>query len=370
MGGALPRIMPRARGMAPSKTLFIAVAANQRRMTHDAPYPASRRPAKKGLAAFLRRLVRDERAFYHACITYGTAVSLLTLAVPVGVQMVINTVANTAQQLSLLVVCGLVVLMLAIAAFLYALQIYAMELFCRRFFARNVTEMTVSISDACAAGWKKPDGFEIIKRFYEVVAVQKAIPNLVISGFALALQMIAGLLIVAFYHPFLLAFNIIFVIACTVIWRFWHASAREAARELSNAKYAMAGWLGNYTQSADGITAAQTNDAWHHANALMNAYIEARRGFFRCSFGQTLGLLFLYIVASAGLLGLGGWLVIQSQLTLGQLAAAEIILSAVFFSLMRVGYFLRLYYETCVSAEKLDAFFVDPAATLRMTAKG
>lgn len=339
-------------------------------MPPESSYPSDKRPAKKGLAAFLRRLVRDERAFYHACITYGTAVSLLTLAVPVAVQMVINTVANTAQQLSLLVVCGLVVLMLAIAACLYALQIYTMELFCRRFFARNVAEMTAMISDACAAGWKAPDGFETVKRFYEIIAVQKAIPNLVISGFALALQMIVGLLIVAFYHPFLLAFNLVFVVVCIGIWRFWHAAAREAARELSAAKYTMAGWLGSFTQRAESMAPAQTQEAWSQTNTRINNYIDARRAFFRCYFAQTLGLLVLYIASSAGLLGLGGWLVIQSQLTLGQLAAAEIILSAVFFSLMRVGYFMRLYYEVCVSAEKLDAFFVDPAATLQMTAKG
>jgi putative ABC transport system ATP-binding protein len=324
------------------------------------------RPAKKGFAAFMRRLVRHERGFYQVCLTYGVAVSLLTLAVPVAVQMVINTVANTAQQLSLVVVCGLVVLMLSAAVLLYALQIYVMELFCRRFFARNVAEMAVGVSDVTAAGFQRANGFEFMKRFYEIIAIQKAVPNLIIAGFSMTLQMLVGLVVVAFYHPFLLAFNVLFILICVFIWRFWHNATRDAARELSVAKYTMAGWLGHYAQTSDALNDAQMQEAWRQTNMLTNNYIDARRAFFQNSFAQTIGFLALYVCANAGLLGLGGWLVIQQQLTLGQLAAAEIILSAVFFSLTRVGYFLRLYYETCVSAEKLDEFFADTASVLSM----
>lgn len=324
------------------------------------------RPHKKGFAAFMRRMIRPERGFYQVCITYGIAVSLMSLAVPVAVQMVINTVANTAQQLSLFVVCGLVVLMLTAAALLYALQIYTMELFCRRFFARNVAEMAIALTDTVAAGWRRADGHELIKRFYEVIAAQKAMPNLVISGFSMALQMLVGLIVVAFYHPFLLAFNLVFIMLCLLIWRMWHVAAQKAARGLSEAKYAMAGWLGTFAGNADQLSGGTVKEAWSTTNRLTNDYIDARRAFFQCSFAQTLGFLLLYIVASAGLLGLGGWLVIEQQLTLGQLAAAEIILSAVFFNLTRLGYFLRLYYEVCVSAEKLDALFSNPVEALGM----
>jgi len=335
-------------------------------MLEDETVSMNIRPAKKGFAAFMRRLVRPERGFYQVCMTYGVAVSLLTLAVPVAVQMVINTVANTAQQLSLLVVCALVVLMLSAASLLYALQIYVMELFCRRFFARTVAEMTVSLTDSVMAGFKRADAYEFIKRYYEIIAVQKAVPNLIITGFSMALQMIVGLIVVAFYHPFLLAFNLVFILVCVFIWRAWHSAARDAARGLSVAKYAMAGWLGTFAQDADQHSPAQMNEAWRTTNTLTNDYIDARRAFFQCSFAQTIGFLVLYITANAGLLGLGGWLVIRQQLTLGQLAAAEIILSAVFFSMTRVGYFLRLYYESCVSAEKLDELLADPAKTLTM----
>lgn len=322
------------------------------------------RPIKGGFAALMRRVVRDERAFYQVALTYGIAVTLLSLAVPVAVQMVINIVANTAQGFSLFVVCAMVMGMLTLAAVLFALQIYTMELFCRRFFARNIAQFNIVMADYFRKAAQKINAHEVIKRFYEIMFVQKAMPNLIISGFALALQMVVGLMVVAFYHPFLLGFNIVFVVVCLVIWRTWHKGARESARQLSKTKYEMAGWLGTFADHLHSMDQASCEKAWQKSNALSNDYIQARKAYFNCIFGQTIGMLCLYVAASTGLLGLGGWLVIEGQLTLGQLAAAELILSAVFFSLTRVGYFLGLYYELCVSAEKLDAMFVDPVGTL------
>ena len=40
---------------------------------------------------------------------------------------------------------------------------------------------------------------------------------------------------------------------------------------------------------------------------------------------QQIGILVLHTLANTALLGLGGWMVIERQLTLGQLIAAELI---------------------------------------------
>lgn len=330
----------------------------------DLPAFIPHRPVKKGFAAFIKRLVQQERSFYRTCFAYGTAVSLLSLAVPVAVQMVINTVANTAQQLSLLIVCSLVVGMLVLASILYALQVYTMELFRRRFFARNVAEFTVLLTDCVPTVPTRLDGHEMVKRFFEIMTVQAAVPNLIISSFALGLQTIMGLILVAFYHPFILGFNLIFVTACLIAWRLWHRQALESARALAEVKYSVAGWFGQLASQTMPLPANDHAAIWQQSNQLSHDYIAARRTFFGHTFAQTLGFLFIYILSSAGLLGLGGWLVIEGQLTLGQLAAAELVLSAVFIGVTRIGYFLKSYYELCIAAEKIDALHNDPLLVL------
>ncbi|MEM7568516.1 MAG: ABC transporter ATP-binding protein, partial [Pseudomonadota bacterium] len=61
--------------------------------------------------------------------------------------------------------------------------------------------------------------------------------------------------------------------------------------------------------------------------------------------------------ASAALLGLGGWLVIIGQLTLGQLVAAELVLSAVFVGLSQLGSYMTYFYDLCAAFEELSLFY-------------
>ena len=65
----------------------------------------------------------------------------------------------------------------------------------------------------------------------------------------------------------------------------------------------------------------------------------------------------LHAVGSASLLGIGGWLITQNELTVGQLVAAELVLSAIFIGLSRFGQYLEMYYDICASMVKLSEFF-------------
>lgn len=66
---------------------------------------------------------------------YSIGISLLTLSVPIAVQLLIDTVANTGLFRAVLMIALLLSLLLAISAVLYALRDYAMELFKRRIYA-------------------------------------------------------------------------------------------------------------------------------------------------------------------------------------------------------------------------------------------
>ena len=135
------------------------------------------------------------------------------------------------------------------------------------------------------------------------------------SSFALGLQTMMGLILVAFYHPFILGFNLVFVTACLIVWRLWHRQALESARALAEVKYEVAGWFGRLASQPMPLPPSSHSSIWQQSNQLSHHYISARRSFFGHTFAQTLGFLFIYIISSAGLLGLGGWLVIEGQLT-------------------------------------------------------
>lgn len=307
----------------------------------------SQESTQQSFAIFIKRIIQPEKNFYKAAFIYGVAISLLTLAVPLSVQTLIGSVANTALPQSIFAVSLLLFILLTLYSTLNIMQLYALELFERRFFMR-VTAQTVQARIYNMQTYEKNVP---INRFFEVVHVQKSIPSLVVGGFSLCLQTLVGLLVVSFYHPYLLVFTVTLVLICLMGWRTFHKGALQGAIEVSAEKYAVADWLEHLDQIPD------INKRIHEAancELVNQRYLKAREGFFRYNFAKNLMFMAIYVLANVCLLGLGGLLVIKGQLSIGQLVAAELILSGILYGLSKFGYYLTLYYELSAAALKLD----------------
>jgi ABC-type bacteriocin/lantibiotic exporter with double-glycine peptidase domain len=93
------------------------------------------------------------------------------------------------------------------------------------------------------------------------------------------------------------------------------------------------------------------------ADSLTQEYLLARKAHFRILFRQICFSLGLQAVASAALLGLGGWLVIEGQLSIGQLVAAELIVTVVVGSAVKLTKSLESYYDLMAAMDKLGHLF-------------
>jgi multidrug efflux pump subunit AcrA (membrane-fusion protein) len=306
---------------------------------------------------FLRRVLVPEKRFYVAVFAYSVVIGLLSLAVPTAVQTLINTVATTGIPQSLMLLTSLVLVLLSCAAAMNAMQLYVMELFKRRFFVRISASITETLLHAVP---EEANQSERIDRFFEIMHVQKSLPSLCVGGFTLLLQMSVGLVLVSFYHPLFLAFNVILLAGCWFVWRFWHLKAHQRAVDASTAYYSMANWLEQLARSRADFRAQNRQAVIEQSLAFSNDYVDRRERFFVSNFRQTIGFLVIYVLANVVLLALGGWLIFESQLTIGQLVAAELVLSAIFYGISRLGYYLGLYYELCAGALKLDELLSVP----------
>ena len=92
-------------------------------------------------------------------------------------------------------------------------------------------------------------------------------------------------------------------------------------------------------------------------------YLDARKKHFRVLMRQTLSALLLQAFASTVLLALGGWLVIVGELTLGQLVAAELIVTVIVSSVAKFGKHLESFYDLMASIDKLCYLFDLPVET-------
>ncbi|MBY0355539.1 MAG: ATP-binding cassette domain-containing protein [Rickettsiales bacterium] len=309
----------------------------------------------------LQLVLIPERSFYVLAIVYGLAISLLTLAVPISVQTLVSTVANTALLNPVVILSVMLLTLLGFSGALNALQYYVMELFERRFYARITGDIALRNIYAQYSHFESINRAELINRYFEIMVVQKNVPLLVTGAFSLGLQTVVGISIVSFYHPVLLMFNVLLLLAIIGIWKIWGARAMHQALDVSAAKYTAARWLEELARANHFFKSEKhILFALDRTDELTGNYINARKKLFRSTISQNISFLLLYALASSMLLGIGGWLVISNQLTLGQLVAAELILSAILFGLSKFASQLSLFYELYASLEKISHFYKIP----------
>lgn len=325
------------------------------------------------VADLLRRILAPERPWLVLAIVHGIGIGLLTLAVPVSVQMLIDTVANTARLQPVIVLAVALFVLLLLSGLLTGLRTWLMELYGRRLYARLTAEIALRSVHAESDFFDRQERAGLINRYFDIMTLQKRVPFVLTGGFAIVFQAAIGFTLVSFYHPALLAFNLALIALLALIWAIWGRRAVRTGIERSHAKYATADWL--ETIAAAGKTRLHERDRQHallKTDRLTGAYIDASIAHFAPGFAQSLSLLLLYGLASAALLGLGGWLVIAGQLSLGQLVAAELILSAIFVGFARLGVYLDAFYEIVAACDELDLIHAIPvkATTIGTSADG
>jgi ABC-type bacteriocin/lantibiotic exporter with double-glycine peptidase domain len=311
----------------------------------------------KDLFRYFIDILAPERSYYVLAIIYGIGISVLSLATPVSVQMLINTIANTGLTAPLVMLSVTLFVLLLFAGLLNALRIHLMDLFARRFYARMVSEIALRAIYALNPFFDDSSKGPLFNRYFDIVIVLKSVPNLLVGGFTIVLQAVVGFVLVSLYHPLFLVFNLVVILLVWITWMIWGRRAIRSAVHLSNRKHATAAWLEGLAASNGFFkTDRHIDEALERTDAVTSEYIHAHERHFRHHFSQTLSFLFIYAAGSAALLGLGGWLVIRGELSLGQLVAAELVLSVVLFGIAQMGVYLTYLYDLTAAIEELSLF--------------
>ncbi|HEY1068748.1 MAG TPA: hypothetical protein VGE52_21675, partial [Pirellulales bacterium] len=90
--------------------------------------------------ARLVKLLRPERRDVFAVVLYSAAVAVLLLATPIAVESLVNTVAFGVLLWPLIVLAGVLMSCLGLAAAIRAMQTYVIECIQRRVFVRVVAD--------------------------------------------------------------------------------------------------------------------------------------------------------------------------------------------------------------------------------------
>lgn len=305
----------------------------------------------------LRRLIelmRPERADLWLLLWLAAGSSLLALAPPVAVQALVNSVAMGGMGQPLTILSVILFLFLTFSGAVYVLESYLVELVQRRIFVRLAADLARRLPKVESEVYDSHNGAELVNRFFDVLTLQKAGSSLLLDGVSLAMQAIAGLALLAFYHPFLLAFDAVLLLAIGFILLVLGRGGVDTAIVESKSKYALVAWLEIVARNLLTFKSAG-GPGWaaQRADVLAHDYLAAKRAHYRVLLRQIIGSLTLYAVGSTALLAIGGYLVIDGQLTLGQLVAAELIVSSVLASLIKFGKQVEGFYDLMAGVDKI-----------------
>ncbi|MEM9695586.1 MAG: ABC transporter transmembrane domain-containing protein, partial [Myxococcota bacterium] len=302
-----------------------------------------------------------ERRELTMVLIYAVFIGLFTLVTPVAVQSVVNTVAfgNLLQPLVILTLA--LFAGLSFSAVLEALRLYVVEVVQRRVFVRTAADFGRRLTRLDIDVHDKRHVPELSNRFFDVITVQKSASTLAVDTVGLVLQTVMGLLLLAFYHPLLLAFDVVLLIILIGVAIFPARRGVYTAIKESKAKFATAAWIQQIAAHPAALSSAEAVDvAAARTDALCRRYLDARSTHWRTLVVQLVGGLGLKVIASVLLLGVGGWLVIQRQLTLGQLVAAELVVAAIGSGFGKLSKQLEKLYDATAAMDKLGEVVDQP----------
>jgi adhesin transport system membrane fusion protein len=186
------------------------------------------------------------------------------------------------------------------------------------------------------------------KYFIEVSGIQKGYSKKLVEVISSLLQLIIGVLLISFYHPFFLAFGFILLLGLFLIIWTKGKKALMANMQLSENKYQYYQWI----QKAHLKNEEGESTELHQADLLSNQYIESKRSYFSLVIFQLKSFLFFKMCIIAVMLLLGVYLAIEQKISLGQFLAAELVILLVVNSIEKLLFSLSAIYETLISFEK------------------
>lgn len=302
----------------------------------------------------LIELLREDRNDILVLIVYTVVTGILALTLPLAAQALVNIIAAGIFFQPLIVLTLIVLGGLLFAGLLRALQLVLVEILQQRIFARTtllLANRIPRIRNSALAGEYAP---ELVNRFFDILTVQKTIAKLLIDGLAATVQGFVGLILLAIYSPLLLSLALF--ILCFLLLLFFvlgYGGLRTSITE-SIHKYRVAEWLEELARCHIGF---KMNGALDYlvtrTDNIIVQYLLARRQHFRVVFRQAVGSYLFQALASAATLGIGGYLVIQREMTLGQLVAAELIVVTVLASMDKLVLQTEQFYDLLTGLDKV-----------------
>lgn len=285
---------------------------------------------------------------------YAVIIGILNLTLPIGIQSIINLIQGGDISTSWLILTFLVALGIALSGTLQINQLRITENLQQKIFTRAAFEFAYRIPKVKLEQLFKVYAPELMNRFFDVVSVQKGITKLLIDFSTAGIQVIFGLILLSLYHPFFIIFSLLLILFIFFIFWITGKKGLKTSLEESKHKYKTAHWLEELARANTTFKLSGTNHlALSRVNKHTKEYISARESHFSVLRSQYILMVVFKVIVAVGLLLIGGLLVIEQQMNIGQFVAAEIVILLIVNSVEKLTLSFETIYDVLTSLEKI-----------------
>jgi len=300
------------------------------------------------------RLIKPDSKEIRNIHAYAIFNGLISLSLPLGIQSIINLIQGGQISTSWIVLVVLVVCGIGISGVLQIYQLRISENIQQKIFTRAAFEFTYRIPRIKMEALYKHYAPELMNRFFDIVSIQKGLSKILIDLSTTTFAILFSMILLSFYHPFFIIFSFLLVTVIAIIVRFVAQRGMNTSLKESIFKYKVAHWLEELSRTYSTFKLAGLSDLpLKQTDQYVGKYLTAREDHFKALVQQYYLMVGFKILVAAGLLGIGGMLVINQQMNIGQFVAAEIIILVVLHNIEKLITNIESIYDILTSLEKV-----------------
>lgn len=302
----------------------------------------------------LQRLLAVDKKEITQVYAYALLNGLVNLSLPLGIQAIINLIQGGEVSTSWIILVIFVLIGITLTGVFQLMQLRIVENIAQKIFSRASFEFAYRIPRIKYSELYNYYAPELANRFFDTLTIQKGLPKILIDFSLAAFQIIAGLVVLSLYHTFFILFGVALLALVYTILVFTGPKGLKTSLVESKHKYDVAHWLEEIARTKMSFKLVKDPEiSLMNTDSRVSNYINARESHFKILLGQFLSLIGFKVLVAAGLLVIGGMLVFDQEMNIGQFVAAEIIIILIINSVEKLIKSLDSIYDVLTALEKI-----------------
>lgn len=303
------------------------------------------------LFKYVTKEKKDVTNIYFYAILNG----LVQLSVPLGIQSIVSFVMGATMATSIYILIAFVVLGTWLVGYFRLKVMQIIEKIQQKIFVEFSIAFAEKLPKVNLSATRKYYLPELVNRFFDTQNLQKGISKILLEIPTALIQILFGILLLSFYHPWFLVFGALVIICVVIIFRFTMESGIKSSIEESDKKYEVASWLEDIAASIKTFKLnSKTEIHLKGTDERVVDYIDDRTSHFKVLVIQYKTIIAFKVIITLVMLVIGTYLLINQQLNIGAFIATEIVVLSIMTAVEKLIVSLESYYDVIAALAKLN----------------